>query len=230
MSDAAPTTLRDETTGEQTQPGAPGTLFLVSAPSGAGKTTLVRALTAGDQRIRLSVSHTTRPRRPNEANGVHYHFVTDARFRAMVDEDAFLEHAHVFGNLYGTSRGAVLEGLQAGFDVILEIDWQGARQVRSRMPEAVGIFILPPSRASLEERLRGRAEDDEAVIEARLAKAVEEMSHHAEFDYLVVNDDVEEALADLRAVIRAERLRHAKQALRRQALLGELLENDAPTG
>ena len=210
--------------------GAVGTLFVVSAPSGAGKTTLVRALTAGDPNIRLSVSHTTRPRRPAEANGVHYHFVTESRFRAMVDEEAFLEHAHVFGNHYGTSREAVLEGLQAGFDVILEIDWQGARQVRSRMPDAVGIFILPPSRASLEARLRGRAEDDEEVIEGRLAEAVEEMSHHAEYDFLVVNDDMDEALADLQGIVRAERLRHPRQALRRRELLGDLLENATPLG
>lgn len=207
---------------------APGTLFVVSAPSGAGKTTLVRALTAGDQRIRLSISHTTRPRRPAEANGVHYHFVTDSRFRTMVDEDAFLEHAHVFGNDYGTSRASVVEGLKAGLDVILEIDWQGARQVRSRMPEAVGIFILPPSRAALEQRLRGRGQDDEAVIQERLAEAMEEMSHHAEFDYLVVNDDVDEALADVRAIVRSKRVQHASQALRRRSLLAELLENDAP--
>lgn len=209
---------------------APGTLFVVSAPSGAGKTTLVRALTAGDQRIRLSVSHTTRPRRPAEANGVHYHFVTDSRFRAMIDDDAFLEHAQVFGNHYGTSREAVMEGLQAGFDVVLEIDWQGARQVRSRMPDAVGIFILPPSRASLEQRLHDRAEDEEAVIVARLAEAVEEMSHHAEFDFLIVNDDMEEALADLCAIVRSERLRHTNQSLRRRALLAELLENGPPLG
>jgi len=215
---------------EKKTAAVPGTLFVVSAPSGAGKTTLVRALTAGDQRIRLSVSHTTRPRRPAEANGVHYHFVTDSRFRIMVDADAFLEHAHVFGNDYGTSRDAVLEGLQAGYDVLLEIDWQGARQVRSRMPEAVGIFILPPSRASLEERLHGRGADDEEVIAARLAKAVEEMSHHGEFDYLVVNDDVDEALADLSAILRSVRLRQDTQALRRRDLLAELLENDTPVG
>ena len=209
---------------------APGTLFIVSAPSGAGKTSLVRALAAHDERVRLSVSHTTRPRRPAEANGVHYHFVAEARFRAMIDEDAFLEQAQVFGNYYGTSRAAVMEALSGAFDVILEIDWQGARQVRERMPDAVGIFILPPSRAVHEERLRGRAEDTEEVIGRRLAEAVEEMSHHAEFDFLLVNDDFDTALADLRAVLRAVRLRHAHQALERRSLLGELLEKPGPLG
>ena len=210
--------------------GAPGALFLVSAPSGAGKTSLVRALAASDDRVRLSVSHTTRPRRPAEANGVHYHFVTESRFRSMIDEDAFLEHARVFGHHYGTSRANVDDDLGNGFDVILEIDWQGARLIRERSRNAIGVFILPPSRSVLEARLRGRAEDSDEVIEGRLAKAVEEMSHHAEFDYLIVNDDFDDALVDLRTVVRAARLRHAHQRQLRQTLLAELLEKAGPVG
>ncbi len=215
---------------DETSTSTPGTLFLVSAPSGAGKTSLVRALAGADSRVRLSISHTTRPRRPAEANGVHYHFVTEARFRSMIEENAFLEHARVFGNYYGTSRAGVVEGLDAGFDVILEIDWQGARLVREQIPDAVGVFILPPSRAVLEARLRNRAEDTEEVIEQRLAKAVEEMSHHAEFEYLIVNDKFDEALDDLRAVVRAARLRHARQRILRRTLLTELLEKAGPVG
>lgn len=211
-----------------TETPARGSLYVVSAPSGAGKTSLVRALAASDDRVRLSTSHTTRPRRPNEADSVHYHFIAEARFQAMAGDDAFLEHARVFGHWYGTAREAVTNGLVQGFDVVLEIDWQGARQVRERMAEAIGIFVLPPSRSALEVRLRGRAEDDEEVIAGRLQQAVDEMAHYHEFDYLVVNDDFERALADIRAIFHGGRLRQSRQAVRQRQLLADLLES--PTG
>jgi guanylate kinase len=189
-----------------------GVLFVVSAPSGAGKTSLLRALIPTDDRLRLSVSHTTRPPRPGEQDGVHYHFVERARFEAMVGEDAFLEHAQVFDNLYGTAERSVRDQLAAGQDVVLEIDWQGARQVRARFPEAVTVFIAPPSVAALRERLSGRGQDGPEVIERRMRDARSELSHYGEYDYLVVNDDFEQALADLRAIVGAERLRLPRQA------------------
>jgi guanylate kinase len=177
-------------------------LFVISAPSGAGKTTLVRALMEREPELRMSVSYTTRARRPGEQDGQHYHFVSPETFETMVDDGAFLEHARVFDNCYGTSRAQV-EGLLAeGRGVVLEIDWQGARQVRAAMPESVGVFILPPSRAELERRLRGRATDSEAVIRRRLADAVTDMSHWQEFDYVVVNDAFDAALEALSDVVR----------------------------
>ncbi|HHQ41865.1 MAG TPA: guanylate kinase [Chromatiales bacterium] len=201
----------------------PGTLFIVSAPSGAGKTSLVKALVERDPRVVLSVSHTTRPPRPGERDGVDYHFVDGATFERMAAEGAFLEHAEVFGNRYGTARATVERELAADRDVILEIDWQGARQVRAAMPEAVSVFILPPSREALEERLRGRGQDDETVIARRMARAVDEMSHYDEYDYLVVNDVFETALEDLLAIVRATRLRRPAQAVRHAELLRRLL-------
>lgn len=189
-----------------------GVLFVVSAPSGAGKTSLLRALIPTDDRLRLSVSHTTRPPRPGEQDGVHYHFVERARFEAMVGEGAFLEHAQVFDNLYGTAERSVRDQLAAGHDVVLEIDWQGARQVRARFPEAVTVFIAPPSVAALRERLSGRGQDGPEVIERRMRDARSELSHYGEYDYLVVNDLFEQALADLRAIVAAERLRLPRQA------------------
>jgi guanylate kinase len=200
-----------------------GILYTVSAPSGAGKTSLVKALVESTPHLRVSVSHTTRRIRPGEQDGVNYHFVSRADFDAMLQANAFLEHADVFGNLYGTSQEWVKSALAAGDDVILEIDWQGAQQVRRLMPETVSIFILPPSRETLRGRLTGRGQDDAAVIEARLAEAREEMSHYAECQYLVVNDQFEEALADLRAIVRAERVRLSRQQERQQQLLKELL-------
>jgi guanylate kinase len=177
-------------------------LFVISAPSGAGKTTLVRALMEREPDLRMSVSYTTRARRPGEQDGQHYHFVSPGAFQAMVDDGAFLEHARVFDNCYGTARAQV-EGLLAeGRGVVLEIDWQGARQVRAAMPASVGIFILPPSRDELERRLRGRATDSEAVIRRRLADAVTDMSHWQEFDYVVVNDDFTAALHSLSDIVR----------------------------
>lgn len=207
---------------------APGRLFVLSAPSGAGKTSLVRALLERVPGIEVSVSHTTRPRRPREEDGVNYHFTTLEAFEGMQRENAFLEHADVFGNRYGTSRAWVEQRLAAGGDVILEIDWQGAEQVRSRMPGAIGIFILPPSMATLARRLEGRGQDDPEVIRRRLGEARLEMSHHARYDYLVINDDFDDAVDDLCAIVRAERLRHGSQQVRHATLLAALLDPAAP--
>ena len=201
----------------------PGALYVVAAPSGAGKTSLVRAVLEQDPRLCVSISHTTRGRRPTEADGVNYHFVATTEFEAMIGEGDFLEHAHVFGNYYGTSAAWVDQALAAGRDVILEIDWQGAEQVRRLRPDACGIFILPPSLATLQDRLRGRGEDDEHAIAGRLAKAQEEMSHHVAFDYLVINDDFEVATHDLLSVFRAERLRLGRVARDRGKLLQALM-------
>ncbi|WP_435102976.1 guanylate kinase [Arhodomonas sp. AD133] len=204
-----------------------GTLFIIAAPSGAGKTSLVRALLEADESVVVSVSHTTRPRRESEESGVHYHFVDEATFLRLVEEEAFLEHAQVFGNRYGTTREAVARELAGGRDVILEIDWQGARQVRALMPEAVSIFILPPSREELEQRLRGRGQDSDGVIEARMHAAEDEMVHYDEFDYLVINADFDRALADLRAIVRAERLRLPRQQSRYRDAIAALLGSRA---
>lgn len=205
---------------------AGGTLYIVSAPSGAGKSSLVRALLqALGEEAALSVSHTTRAPRPGEADGTDYHFVDTTTFHAMVEAEAFLEHARVFDNHYGTARESVERQLAAGVDVILEIDWQGARQVRERMPGSVGIFILPPARAALRERLLGRGQDAAGVIERRMREAVSEMSHYDEYDYLVVNDVFETALQDLVVILRCRRLRLAAQARRHSALLHALLES-----
>ena len=200
-----------------------GTLFIVSAPSGAGKTSLVAELLEGDPSLQLSISHTTRPRRPKETAGVNYHFVDKAEFEGMIAADAFLEHTSVFGNYYGTSKAAVAEPLAAGRDVLLEIDWQGAALVRQVHPEAVSIFIVPPSQAALRERLQGRAQDDPEVIESRLAEAKTEMQHYDEFDYLVVNDVFEAALEELRAIVLAERCRVTTRAARNSDLISALL-------
>jgi guanylate kinase len=178
-----------------------GRLYVVSAPSGAGKTSLVKALMEREPRIRFSVSYTTRKPRPNEVPGRDYHFVTMERFAEMAGRDEFLEHAQVFDNCYGTGVRAVQEALANGEQLLLEIDWQGARQVRARLPEARSIFILPPSRSSLEQRLRARSTDSEAVIERRLRDAAEDLGHWNEFDYVVINDRFEQALVDLRAII-----------------------------
>jgi guanylate kinase len=178
-----------------------GRLFVIAAPSGAGKTSLVKALLAREPNLRVCVSHTTRPQRPNEVDARDYHFIDVERFRAMLAEDAFLEHAQVFDNFYGTSRMALEHAFGQGYDVVLEIDWQGAQQVRRQVPGCITIFILPPSRRALEERLRNRRTDSDAVIARRLADAVGDMSHCREFDYVVVNDDFETAVGDLRRIL-----------------------------
>lgn len=201
----------------------PGTLYIVAAPSGAGKSSLVNAVLAREPGIRLSISTTTRPPRPGESEGSHYHFVDRAAFEAAVAQDAFLEHAEVHGNFYGTSRAAVEPVLARGEDVLLEIDFQGARQVRQRMPGCVSVFILPPSRAELERRLRARAQDSEEVIARRLAAAREEMSHYHEFDYVIVNDDFDTAVSELRSIFVAQRLRREAQAERHADLIAALL-------
>lgn len=187
----------------------PGTLFILSAPSGAGKTTLAKALVDGLPNVAISVSHTTRAKRPGEQDGVDYVFVSEPEFLASVAADEFLEHARVFGNRYGTSRAAVERLLQQGKNVILDIDWQGARAVKKAMPQAKSVFILPPSREALARRLAGRGQDSKAVIERRMRAAVSEMEHYKEFDYQIVNDDFAAALADLKAIIagKPERVR-----------------------
>lgn len=200
-----------------------GTLFTVSAPSGAGKTSLVNALIQRDSRLRVSVSHTTRPMRPGEQDGVNYHFVGEQVFRDMLERAEFLEHAQVFGNLYGTSQTWVEQQLAAGLDVILEIDWQGAQQVKRLIPGTRAIFILPPSRATLLQRLTARGQDDNAIIDARMAEAVEEMSHYVEGDYLVVNQDFDVALAELQAIFTCQRLRTSRQQTELAQLLQDLL-------
>ena len=202
-----------------------GTLYIISAPSGAGKTSLVRELMTTVPDIALSISHTTRPMRPGEQNGVHYHFVGVDAFQSMVVAGEFLEHAQVFDNHYGTSKSGVMAQLQGGQDVILEIDWQGARQIRGLFPQMVSIFILPPSREVLEARLRSRGQDSEEVIARRLREVRTEISHCHEYDYLLVNEDFGQAVVDLQSIIRAHRLQGAvqQQALHGlvQGLLGE---------
>lgn len=200
-----------------------GTLYIFSAPSGAGKTSLVKALLEQTTGIEVSVSHTTRSPRPGEENGRHYHFTDMASFEQMVEASAFLEHARVFDNYYGTAKASVDGPLQQGHDVILEIDWQGAEQIRRLYPEAVSVFILPPSKSALRERLQGRGQDPEEVIERRMRDAFSEMSHYAEFDYLIINDDFDTALQELRSVVIAQRLKLVRQAAQQQALLQELL-------
>lgn len=200
-----------------------GTLFLISAPSGAGKTSLVKALVESCEQLQVSVSHTTRPMRPGEQNGVNYHFVDQSTFADMLEKGDFLEHARVFNNFYGTSRHWVDQTLARGTDVILEIDWQGARQIKTIAPDAIGIFILPPSRQALTERLTGRGQDDASVIALRLAEAREEMSHYVEADYLVINDCFDTALAELQSIFTSTRLQLAKQRDRHRNLLRELL-------
>ncbi len=178
-----------------------GRLYVVAAPSGAGKTTLVKALMQREPRLRFSVSYTTRAPRPNEVDGRDYHFVTQSRFAEMVAGDEFLEHAQVFDNFYGTDLRAVQSALREGQLLLLEIDWQGARQVRARLPAARSIFILPPTRRALEERLRARSTDSESVIQRRLRDAAHDLSHWTECDYVVINDQFEQALEDLLAIV-----------------------------
>jgi guanylate kinase len=200
-----------------------GNLYVVAAPSGAGKTTLVRLLLEAEPAVHLSISFTTRQPRPGELDGREYHFVETAAFRAMIARQEFLEWAEVHGNFYGTSKKWIADQLAADADVLLEIDWQGAQQVRKLFPEAIGVFILPPSMEELERRLTGRGTDAANVIFRRLAAAQAEMRHVGEFDYVIINNQLEEALLDLRAVVRASRLQCAAQQARHAALFDRMI-------
>ncbi len=198
-----------------------GVLYIVSAPSGAGKTSLVKALLKTDPAIRLSVSYTTRVPRPGETDGRDYHFVSRERFEAMLAEGEFLEHAEVYGNFYGTSKGVIARDLDAGRDILLEIDWQGAAQVKAHFPQSASIFILPPSFNALRTRLNGRGQDSAEVIERRLAAAAHDVAHAGAFDYIIVNDDFDHALQDLVAITRSIRLEATRQMDRYAALFDE---------
>jgi guanylate kinase len=202
---------------------ATGSVFIVSAPSGAGKTSLVRALLDADAQVKLSVSYTTRAARPGEVDGQHYHFVDLGEFMAMLNRGDFLESAEVYGNRYGTSQAWIEAQLAQGVDILLEIDWQGAVQVRRLMPQAISIFILPPSLAALKARLTGRGQDADDVIARRVAAAREDMSHVGEFDYVIINDDFITAAFELQAVVKASRLHIGKQMQRHGALIQHLL-------
>ncbi len=207
----------------------PGNLFILAAPSGAGKSSLIRALLddAGHDPafpMQVSVSHTTRAPRPNEEDGKHYHFVSRDEFERLIAEGAFFEWAEVFGNYYGTSRPVIEQTLKSGVDVFLDIDWQGARQVKELLPDTCTVFIAPPCKDELHRRLVGRGQDSEEVIAGRMAKAVAEISHYQEFDYVVVNDDFDKALAQIKAIVQSQRLRTAVQAVRYGAMFSELLQ------
>lgn len=203
-----------------------GTLFIVAAPSGAGKSSIVNACLARDPNIALSISFTSRAPRPGERHAEHYHFIGEAEFQAMIDAGDFFEYARVHGDWKGTARQSVEPLLAQGRDVLLEIDWQGARQVRQRVPDAVSVFILPPSRAALEERMRKRGQDSEATIAQRLAAAREEMSHYGEFDYVIVNEHFDTAVDDMCAIFVASRLRKDIQVARHARLITALLSDE----
>ncbi|GAA6134586.1 guanylate kinase [Oceaniserpentilla sp. 4NH20-0058] len=200
-----------------------GNLYIVSAASGTGKTSLLNVMLQQTENVAVSVSHTTRPKREGEEEGKHYHFVNPDQFEALIEKADFLEHAKVFGNYYGTSQSAVQKQLETGVDVILEIDWQGAQQVRKLMPQAISIFILPPSRQALLDRLTGRGQDSEEVIMGRMNEAISEMSHYHEYDYIVVNDNFEVALGELKSIFQTERLRMDCQSSRYQNMITDLL-------
>jgi len=205
-------------------------LFIVAAPSGCGKTSLVESLINEAKNLRVSISHTTRKPRIDEVNGTNYHFVSVSKFQQMVSEDAFIEHAEVFENLYGTSKELINDNLKNNIDVILEIDWQGARQVNQNLPSAISIFILPPSKEALEHRLKNRAQDDELIIKKRMLDAENQMSHYSEFDYLVINDDFNSALIDLTSIItssnnltKCAHLSIEEQSIKHKKLLKKLI-------
>lgn len=201
-----------------------GNLFILSAPSGAGKSSLINALLKKHADMKVSVSHTTRAPRPGENNAEHYHFVSVDEFKALIAKDDFFEWAQVFDNYYGTSKQAIEEQLAAGIDVFLDIDWQGARQVREIMDDVKTIFILPPSKQELEQRLNSRGQDSAEVIAGRMAQAQSETSHYNEYDYVVVNDDFDTALSDLETIVIAQRLTLKAQVARHQTLINELLK------
>ncbi len=203
-----------------------GNLFIISAPSGAGKSTLINALLKQDADMQLSVSHTTRSPRPGETNGVQYHFTDVSSFKQLIAEDQFIEWAEVFGNYYGTSKAALADKLAQGIDVFLDIDWQGARQIKQQLPFVTSIFILPPSVEALEQRLNQRGQDSAEVIAGRMAKARDEISHANEYDYWVVNDDLELAVQQFSGIIQSQRLKQQKQAIRQHKLLSGLLANE----
>lgn len=210
----------------------PGNLFILSAPSGAGKSSLINALLkqeadSSKRTLAVSVSHTTRAPRPGENNGEHYHFVSVAEFEKQIKNNAFYEYAKVFGNYYGTSEAAIDQQLAQGIDVFLDIDWQGAQQVRMKRPSVTTIFISPPSKAELEKRLRGRGQDSEEVIASRMEQAQAECSHYNEFDYIIVNKDFDQALLDLTTIVHNQRLKCRQQSIAQQALFAKLLNNDA---
>jgi len=207
-------TLMDQSTGR---------LFIVAAPSGGGKTSLVKQLIQDVSQIEVSISHTTRQMRPGEADGVHYFFINDQTFARMIDDHAFIEYARVFDHFYGTSVAQIQGRLQAGIDVVLDIDWQGAAQIKKIFADAVSIFVVPPSLAVLRERLTNRQQDDESVIQRRMQRAQAEMSHYHEFDYLIVNDEFTTAAFELASIVTAERLRQSRQMVRQRKLLSFLL-------
>jgi len=207
-----------------------GNLFILAAPSGAGKSSLIKALLekhpstdAHDNAMQVSVSHTTRAPRPGEIDGVHYHFVDRTEFESLIEQGAFFEHAEVFGHYYGTSKVVIEQTLQKGIDVFLDIDWQGARQVKAQIPDTATIFVAPPSKNELKRRLTERGQDSSEVIEQRMIKAVSEISHYYEFDFVVVNDNFSAALAELDAIVTTRRLRKEKQIIRHQQLFDNLL-------
>lgn len=211
----------------------PGNLFILSAPSGAGKSSLITALLkqeadSSSRTLAVSVSHTTRDPRPGENNGEHYHFVSVAEFEKQIKNNAFYEYAKVFGNYYGTSEAAINEQLAQGIDVFLDIDWQGAQQVRMKKPSVTTIFISPPSKEELESRLRGRGQDSEEIIASRMEQAQAECSHYNEFDYIIVNKDFDQALVDLTIIVNNQRLKCRQQSIAQQALFSKLLSNDTP--
>ncbi len=202
-----------------------GTLYIVSAPSGAGKSSLISALLEKNPTyaMKVSVSHTTRGMRPGEEDGTHYHFVSKEQFETLIEHNSFLEYAEVFGHYYGTSRPWIEENLEKGIDVFLDIDWQGARQIREQMPLSKSIFILPPSKEELERRLNARGQDSDAVIAKRMSEAQSEISHYNEYDYVIVNDDFDTAVLDFKSILRAERLKEDKQAAKYSNMLTALL-------
>ena len=206
----------------------PGNLFILSAPSGAGKSSLISALLKQDSArvMQVSVSHTTRDPRPGEENGKHYHFVTVDEFKQQIKQNTLYEYAEVFGNYYGTSETAIDQQLEQGIDVFLDIDWQGAQQVRMKKPTVTTIFIAPPSRQELENRLRGRGQDSEVVIQSRMEQAQSECSHYEEFDYIIINDDFDQALTDLVTIVNNQRLKKSQQSIQHKALFTDLLTND----
>ncbi|PCI64168.1 MAG: guanylate kinase [Gammaproteobacteria bacterium] len=203
---------------------AKANLFVVSAPSGAGKTSLLKQLIKELTRVQTAISHTTRSKRESEVDGKDYYFVTDDEFNALIEEKAFHEHATVFGNSYGTSKSSITDQINKGIDVILEIDWQGARQIKQQIPKSRSIFILPPSRSALESRLKGRGQDDVSVINQRMSEAISEMSHYNEYDYIVINDDFSTAVEELKAIIQAERQKLPIQQQKHAQMLSNLLE------